>query len=391
VNPITFKRVSIPAFGALLASLALAGCGGTPPAVSRPVETVSGLHVETVSLQTIPNEVAVPGTVVSTRTAQVSARVMGTVDRVTVREGDRVRAGQLLIALDNQEFAARRAAAQAGLAQAAAGRQEAGRAAAAAEAQADVAQKTYKRYVYLRKEKSVSPQEFDEVEAKQRAAQAMLAQARAREKQASAGFQQAREELRAASTVVNYTRIVAPFDGVVLRRYVDPGAMAAPGVPLLEVEETSRYRLEATLDAEAAGGVRRGTRARVVLDALTGREFTGTVEALEPGANPASHTVQVKLNLPRDPALRSGLFGRAWFRQGERKAILAPPGAILDRGQLRGVYTVDHDGIIRFRLVTLGNAVGKAREILSGLSPGDRLVTNPGARELDGKKAEAGR
>jgi len=99
----------------------------------------------------------------------------------------------------------------------------------------------------------------------------------------------------------------------------------------------------------------------------------------------------VKIDLPRDPALRSGLFGRAWFRQGERKTVLAPQSAILERGQLSGVYTLDHNGIIRYRLVTLGNSYGKQREVLSGLSPGDRLVQNPGSRELDGKKAEAGR
>jgi RND family efflux transporter MFP subunit len=367
------------------------GCGGAPAPKQAAPETVSGVEMKTVELQTIPNELAAPGTVASVRTAQIAARVMSTVDQVAVREGDRIHKGQVLIVLDDREFAARRAAAEAGLAQAEAGQQEAKRGAAAAEAQASVAEKTYKRYVYLRQQKSVSPQEFDEVEAKQQAAQAMLAQAHARQQQAAAAYQQARQEVSAASTVSSYTRIVAPFDGVVLQRFVDPGAMATPGTPLLSVEETSRYRLETTVDAENTRGIRVGTRARVELDAFPGKSFAGRVAEIEPGANPASHTVQVKIDLPTDPALRSGLFGRAWFQQGERQAIVVPDSAILDRGQLRGVYVVDPAGIIHLRLVTLGATTAAGRIVLSGLGSGERVVTNPGARDLDGKKTEAGR
>jgi RND family efflux transporter MFP subunit len=367
------------------------GCGGAPAPKQAAPETASGIEMQTVELATIPNEVAAPGTVASIRTAQVAARVMSTVDQVTVREGDRIHQGQVLIVLDGREFAARRSAAEAGLAQAAAAEQEAQRGAAAAEAQASVAEKTYKRYVYLRDEKSVSPQEFDEVEAKQQAAQAMLAQAHARQQQAAAALQQAKDEVSAASTVSSYTRIVAPFDGVVLQRFVDPGAMATPGTPLLSVEETSRYRLEATVDAENMSGIRVGRPVPVALDAFPGKRFAGKVAEIEPGANPASHTVQVKIDLPADPALRSGLFGRAWFRQGERQAIVVPETAILERGQLRAVYVVDPAGIIHLRLVTLGAKTESGPIVLSGLGAGDRVVTNPGSRDLDGKKAEAGR
>lgn len=374
----------------IAALILLSGCGGGTPVVTPAVETVSGFRVQTVQLLTVPDEVAAPGTVASIRTAELAARVMGTVESVLVREGDPIREGQTLAVLDDREFAARRAAAQAGLEEAAAGRQEAQRAAAAAAAQANLAQKTYKRYAYLRDQKSVSPQEFDVVEAQQRAAQAALAQAHAREEQAAAAYQGAKEELGAASTAESYTRIIAPFNGVVSQRSVDPGAMAMPGTPLLAVEETSRYRLEALLDTESSAGVRLGMRVPVSLDAFPGKIFAGTVSEIEPAANPVSHTVQVKIDLPADPGLRSGLFGRARFRRGERQAIVLPETAILDRGQLRGVYLVDSGGIIHLRLVTLGEKVGIGqREALSGLSVGERVVTNPGTSELDGKRMEA--
>ena len=386
-----FDGMRLTAFAPALASLVLlAGCGGSAVSKSAAPERVAGLRVETVRLEKIPKEIEAPGTVTAVRTAQLAARIMGTVDSVAVHEGDHVRRGQLLVALDDREFSARLAAAQAGLAQAAAGRVEAERGAAAARAQADMAQKTYQRYVYLQQQKSVSPQEFDEVEAKQLAAQAMLQQALAREQQAGALYDQAQQEMHAASTVSSYARITAPFDGVVLHRYVDPGAMAAPGSPLLVVEDSSRYRLEATLDAGLAGWVHRGNRVRVELDALPGRNFPGTVSEIEPGANPASHTVNVKIDLPHDPALRSGLFGRAWFRAGEQEAIVVPESAVLDRGQLHGLYVLDSSGLARFRLVTLGSRIDSQCEVLSGLSAGEEVVTDPGARELDGKKVEAG-
>jgi RND family efflux transporter MFP subunit len=374
-------------------ALALGGCGkdvGPPP---RAAEAVSGVRLATVQFQGVPDEIEAPGTVQSAATAPVAARVMATVLEVAVREGDAVRRGQLLVQLDERELVARRAAAQAALREAAAGREQAARALAAAEAQAEVAARTHERFQYLREQKSVSAQEFDEVEARHRAAQAGLAAARARVDQAEAAHQRAESESRAADTVAGYARIVAPFDGVVVRRGVEPGAMAAPGAPLLVVENGSRYRMEATVDASAAAarGLKRGTKARVRLDALPGREFEGTVVELEAGADPASQTVRARLDLPRDPALRSGLFGRAVVCCGERRALVVPCAAVVERGQLRGVYAVDAQGIARLRLVTLGREMGARppdcrREVLSGLGEGDRIVAGPAGRELDGKK-----
>jgi RND family efflux transporter MFP subunit len=371
-----------------VALLALAGCGGKEEAKPAAAERVSGVRVEAVQLASVPDEIVAPGTVASAATAQVAARVMGTVTSVLVREGDAVKAGQVLVTLDERELAERRSAARAAVDEAAHARGEAASGVAAAQAQADVMSKTYERYVMLRDKKSVSPQEFDEVEAKRRAALEALAGAKAKERQAASMGNRAQAELRAMETVAGYARVTSPFSGVVVRRMVDPGAMAAPGVPLVVVEDTSRYRIEVTLDAAEAAGVQRGSKARVELDALPGKSFSGTLAEIEAGAETASHTVRARIELPRDAAIRSGLFGRAWFAHGERKAIALVRTAIVHRGQLHGVYAVDAQGIARLRMVTLGRSIGDRVEILSGISEGERVVMDAANRELDGKKVE---
>ena len=389
-TPRRSRCVSALLVTAALAALA-AGCAPAEKKAEAAPEAVAGVEVRTAALANVADEVEAPGTVFAARTAEVAPRTMGTVEAVLVREGQSVKAGELLARLDDRELAAHAGAAKSALEAAQAARAEAMQGGAAAKAQADVAEKTYERFVYLRDQKSVSPQEFDEVESRRRSAQAGLAAAEERQKQADAGVARAREEERAAATASGYARIVAPFAGIVSRRMAEPGSMASPGVPLFVVEDAGRFRLRVQLEAASASLARTGVPARVRLDSLGDREFEARVVEVEGGADPASHTIGVRLELPADPAIRSGLFGRAWFRRGERHALLVPAGAVVQRGQLNGVFAIDSAGVLRWRVVTLGETkAGGNVEILSGLGAGEKYAANPGERELDGKRAGGG-
>jgi RND family efflux transporter MFP subunit len=380
----------------LALALSVAGCGGGPKSREQAIPAVSGLRLETARMQSVPDEIEAPGTVIAKATAQVAARTTGTLMQVAAREGDFVRRGQLLAQLDDRELVARKNAAEAALQAATAGVAEATGGVTVAQAQADIAKKTYDRYVYLRDQESVSPQEFDEVESKQHAAQAGLEQAKARLQQAEAANARAAAEVRAAQEVSGYARIVAPFDGRVVRRRVDPGSLVRPGAPLFEVEDTAHYELEANLASQVitpgAGGpppIRRGSPVRVELDAVPGKSFSGNVVEMEAGADPSSHSVQVRVALPHDRALQSGLFGRAWFRRGERRAIVVPASAVIERGQIQGVLVADSHGVLQWRVVTLGPKIDDHVEVLSGLNDGERVVVNPGTQELEGKRVAA--
>jgi len=371
--------------GTVLVGALLTGCAETEIKPAKP-EVVQGLRLLKVELKSVPDELEAPGTVIAADTAQVAARTMGTVLQVAVKEGDTVHRGQLLAQLDERELMARRNATQAGAQVAEAGISQAQKGVAAAQAHADVMQKTFDRYVYLKYQKSVSPQEFDEISAKQQSAQASLDQAKAALQQAQAGKAQAAAEVHAAESVASYARIVAPFDGRVVRRMVDPGSLVSPGMPLFIVEGGSHFQLQATLPTEALAFVKKGSAARVQLDAMNEKVLEGKVAEIEAGADPASHTLSARIDLPHEVKVESGVFGRAFFVRGEKKALVVPQEVVVARGQLRGIYAVDANGLVHWRVVTLGRSANGQAEVLSGVASGDVVVLNPGAQELDGKK-----
>jgi len=371
---------------ALSGSLLAAGCGSEKAVRSDTPELIQGVRVETAKLRSVPEMLEAPGTVVSMATAEIAARTTGTVLRVDAKEGDSVKQGQLLAQIDEQELVARKSAAQAGLERAVAGVAEATRGVAMAQAQADIAKKTYERYTYLQQQKSVSPQEFDEIGAKNLAAQAGFEQAQARLQQAEAAKAQAESDARAADEIANYTRIRAPFDGNVVRRLVEPGTVVTPGTQLFVLEKAGMYQLDATLPAEALAAVKRGASAEVRFDALPGQSFSGKVVEMEAGADAATHTVSARIALPNDANIRSGMFGRAAFQHGEKKAMIVESDAVVERGQLRGVFIVAGNGMTAWRVITTGQRAGGMTEILSGLEDGETYIADPHGRELDGKR-----
>lgn len=333
------------------------------------------MSLVTAQRATIPDYIEATGTVRAAQSAQLASQVMGIITGVNVHEGDAVRRGQVLISIDEAQPHAAYQSATAGLRASQQG-------IAAADADYGLAQSTMQRYQMLYDKKSVSPHEFDEVKAK-------LAAATAHRDAAHANSSQAEAVVVEARTVMGFTKIRAPFDGLITAKLVDAGAMAAPGVPLLIVEDPSRFRLEAMLDESQIGAVRLGASIPVVLDLLGGETITGKVVQIVPAADPASRSFTVKIDLPGNPQIRSGLFGHARFPRGERESILVPQTALLHRGQLDAIYVVGKDEIASLRYVTLGKPSGSNVEVLSGLESGERLVAQPADRELSGKRIGA--
>lgn len=361
--------------GCLLAvSVALiAGCHGSEPALPAAVQTMQARVVES-KQQEFPLNVRSTGTIHARQTAIVSAQVIGRIQQVLVREGDTVRAGQTLVVIDGTGLRASVDQAQAGV-KAAQSEQ------AVALTEAKLAASTLDRYRQLEAEKSVSPQEMDEVSRRAEAATARLEAVRAQTDSA-----QAQES--GAHTMLDYTRLSAPFSGVVTARMADPGTMASPGVPLLQVDQAGVQQLEAMVDESAISAIHKGMKSQVTIDGASSLEIIGTVSEIVPAADPASHSFLVKIDLPSSSQLRSGMYGTAEFANGVRQAIVIPRSAVISRGSLACAYVLDAQGMAQLRYLTLGAAQGSLVEVLSGMSAGEKLVDNPSDRELAGKRIE---
>ena len=357
----------------------ITGChGGESAATSGTVQTVEARVVESREQQ-VPVSLRATGTVHARETAVVSAQVIGRIEQVMVREGDSVRTGQTLVVLDD-------AASRAQVEQAQAGVRAAQNAQAAAQTNAALAASTLGRYKQLESEKSVSPQEMDEVSRRAESAAASVDAMRAQ-------TDAARAQESGARTMMSYTRLVAPFAGVVTSRMADPGTMAAPGVPLLQVDETGALQLDATVDESVIGAIHKGMRVQVSADGGpstigAGPGLAGTVTEIVPVADPLSHSFLVKIDLPSSSQARAGMYGAAEFANGARQAILIPRSAVVLRGSLNCVYVLDHDGIAQLRAITLGAAQGSLVEVLSGVSARERLVDVPSDRDFAGKRIE---
>jgi RND family efflux transporter MFP subunit len=165
--------------------------------------------------------------------------------------------------------------------------------------------------------------------------------------------------------------------------------LASPGLPIFTVEGLGHYRLEAAVNENDLRYVRMGEQVTVVVDALENAELKGKVTQIVPAADTGSRSFLVKIELPADTRLRSGLFGRAQFSRGKRSSLLIPQTAVVERGQLQGVYVLDLNKIASLRYVTLGKSTGFEVEVLAGLHEGERLVAKPGELDLNGKRIEA--
>jgi RND family efflux transporter MFP subunit len=369
-----FTSVAAPIF-VLLTLAGLAGCSGEQKQTATQPEVVRG-RVTSARKANVPDYLEAVGTVRAAQSSQVASQMMGNILEIRVREGDRVRRGQALAVIDEAQP---RAALDRATGAASAAQQEV----QAAQSDFNLSQTTLKRYQDLYDKKSVSPQEFDEVKARAQSAQARYDMARAGAAQAQAALAQAR-------TAFEYTRLRAPFDGIVTEKKADAGTLASPGMPLFTVEDPRRYRLEATVDEADISLVRIGRQTAVRIDALND-ELAGKVVQIVPAADPATRSFMVKIDLPADARLRSGFFGRARFVRGERTAVIVPQSAVVQRGQLQGVYVLDASRIAGLRYVTLGAPHGDQVEILSGLDGNEQIIDQAADRDLGGKRIEAQR
>jgi RND family efflux transporter MFP subunit len=356
-----------------LAAGAVLGCKSGTPERTIAVETVKTRVVSSKQAQA-PLMVQATGALHARESATLSAQVMGRVQQVLVHEGDSVRPGQTLVVLDDATL--KSSSEQAEAAVMAAENQQ-----IAAQTNADLAASTLARYKQLQEQKSVSAQEMDEVTRKAEAAAAQVDALRAQTNAMKA-------QKSGARTMLSYSRVDSPFAGVITARMVDPGALASPGVPLLQLEGSGPLQLHASVAESAIATVHKGMKVAVSVDSASDATIAGTVSEIVPAADASSHSFLVKIDLPASPIFRAGMYATAGIPTGARQAVLVPRSAIVIRGSLPCAYVLDSNNIAQLRYVTLGASQADEIEILSGLSGSERLVDDPSDRDFSGKRIE---
>jgi RND family efflux transporter MFP subunit len=371
----------------LVAGVILPACsGGTRATPAQPADPIP-VTVVTMATADVADTFDVGGVVQARTTATLMARIVAPVREVRAVPGDRVRAGQVLIVLDGRDLAAQARRARAVGASAdqdviatASDRQ-------AAEAALALARSTHARIAALHAKRSATPQELDAATAALTAAEAQAAAAAARAQAAVSGVEGARAAGEAAETTEAFSRIAAPFDGIVTEKMVEPGNMAAPGTPLMRVEDASGFRLDVRVDESRIGQIVPGAAVAVSLDAGpdgTPLKTSGKVTEVSRAVDADARAFLVKIALAADGGLRSGLFGRAHFNARPRRALSVPPAALVQRGQVTSVFVVEKD-IARVRLVNVSGT-----EVLAGLSDGDAVILTPPPTLTDGRRVRVG-
>jgi membrane fusion protein (multidrug efflux system) len=320
---------------------ALAGCGDDTrprPAETSPAATVRAQTIE--RRQRMATEDVV-GTVRAGLRAVIEAKVSGKVDRMVVVPGQKVRRGQLLASIDARE-------AQARLDQALAVRQQ--------------ADSDLKRSTSLRTQGILAQSDDD------------AAQAR---------FLVADAAVRQAETLLGYSTVDAPFDGIVTRKHADVGDLATPGKPLLEMEDSRTLRFEADVPEALVGRLSLGDRLPVRISAVQ-TLLEGVVSEISPAADSGSRTFLVKLGLPATPDLRAGHFGRVSMPVGESSALRVPASAVVLRGQMEVVFLVG-EGRAQLRIVKTGDRIGDEVEVVSGVDAGETIVVEGASALVDGQ------
>jgi len=325
----------------------LAGCGSKHEtakehAASLPTVQVRVQTVESKS-RTMTEEVV--GTVRAKLRATLEARLSGRIEKMPAVLGQKVQKGQLIARLDAGEIAARLEQAEAALEQ---------------------AERDWKRVSALFEQQSVTRAEYDSAQSRQRLAKGALAEAKA---------------------MTGYVEIVAPFDGVVTKKWADVGDLAVPGKPLVDIADTAALQLEADLPEAIASKIKRDTRLEVRVDAVSGA-LEGVISEIAPAVDALSRTFRVKLDLPLAAGLMPGQFARLAVPIGERKSVRVPVAAVVHRGQLEIVFSVANQRA-RMHLVKTGKRISDEIEILSGLDAGLSVVISGADQLTDGQPVEA--
>jgi RND family efflux transporter MFP subunit len=353
---------SIRHLAGLLAGALLVACSApNPEATGKPA--VPPFETLVATTEQARSEQVWDGVVEAINQATVSAQTSGRIVELPFDVNDTVPEGAVIVRFTDVEQKSAKSRVQAQI--------------AAAQASYDEAQASYKRIA--------------EVYARQLVAKAQLDQERARRDSAKAALDAVRAQLREVGQQMDYTVVRAPYSGIVTERYVQVGESVQAGQPLMSGVSLSDLRVSVQVPQSAIGPIRALLAADILLAGPPSSRVAASKVTVFPYADPVTHTFTVRLDLAgADTGLFPGMTVKAAFATGEAARLLVPSTALVQRGELQGVYVVDAHGV-SLRQVRTGDHSGDRVEILAGLGDGEHYAADPAAATqwLAGQRAGA--
>lgn len=307
------------------------------------------------------------GRLVAKNSVNISTRMMGYITSMKAEVGQNVQAGQLLVSINATDIQAKGGQASAQISQ--------------AQANYNLAKKDYERFQNLYKSQSASQKELDDM--------------RARYEMASAGLQAAQQMKNEVNAQYRYTNVTAPISGTITAKFAEQGDMASPGMPLLTIESPSSLQAQVLVSEQNITMISNGMPVDVTLKSMN-RTVSGTVSEISKSATNTGGQYMVKINIHNASDLLPGMFVNVQFpfktsgkiNQDFNETMMIPTTALVENGQLTGVYVVSSQNTAVLRWIRIGKTLGDQVEVLSGLKSKETYIVSSTGKLYNGAKVQ---
>jgi RND family efflux transporter MFP subunit len=306
----------------------------------------------------------ISGQVEAAETANISTRVMGYITKIQVKVGDTVQKGELLASISNDDMKAKKAQAEAQY--------------TLAQSAFFNAEKDYQRFTELYQQQSASDKELENITLQYNSTRAQVETAK-----------QMRNEIDA---MLAYTNLRAPYNGVITQKLMDVGSIAAPGMPILVMEQSSGFHIRATVTERDIDKIKNGTSVKIVVKS-NGKEFTGKVSEISQSSHFTGGQYQIKIYISnsQQTGIYTGMYVNLFIpvedsKEEDKGNPLIPVTSVINRDQLTGIYTISNNQTALLRWVRLGKKIGNEVEVLSGLGADEKFITNANGKLYNGAK-----
>ena len=349
---------------ALLVSACSKGSADANAETTPAVVMIGGENIAIVQQRSLQSGPSISGSLAAEREATIRAEIGGAVLQTLAEQGQRVAAGTLLARIDDSGVRDGWLSARSGV--------------TSAQSSADLASRDLTRAKTLIAAGAIADRDLEQSQRANVAAQAGLADARAR--------------LALAEQNLEHTRIKAPFAGIVAEKQVSAGDVVSPGGALYTVIVPSTMRLEASVPAERLSGVRVGMPVTFEVNGYPGRSFTGRIVRVSPTADAVTRQVRIIASIPNaGSTLVGGLFAEGRVASETRNGLVVPLTAVDERGLQPAVVKVS-GGTVRRTVVELGlrDALSESVEVTKGIAAGDTVLTGAAQGISDGTRVRVG-